>query len=72
MKTIYATVDHPQTVLNPDIYFKVVDWDVSGGKLIFRGENTCWFNVSMATFHNEKDALELIQELQARDTSTND
>ena len=49
-------VDHPQTVLNPDEYFRVeyMEYEPSLGKTRIRGENTCWFNVNMILDVKEK------------------
>jgi hypothetical protein len=40
---------HPQTCLNPDKYFEVVDVQFDHGKFFARGENTCLFNIDMLT-----------------------
>lgn len=40
-------VDHPQTCLNPEEYFKVVAVrQHPGSGYSFRGERTCWFGLS--------------------------
>jgi hypothetical protein len=40
---------HPQTCLNPEPTFEVVEVqaDTTGSGFAVRGENTCWFGVSM-------------------------
>lgn len=44
-----VTVDHPITCINPEKYFTVaeIQYDVIHRKTQIRGENTCWFGVSM-------------------------
>lgn len=36
--------NHPITVLNPEEWFKIIDVNVTDGKVWVIGENTCWFN----------------------------
>ena len=42
-----VTADHPQTCLNPDKVFEVVDVKYEHGGWCARGENTCWFGIGL-------------------------
>jgi hypothetical protein len=38
---------HPQTVLNPDKVFEVLEVKSDGDRFFVRGERTCWFGLGM-------------------------
>jgi len=44
-----VTADHPQTCLNPDKVFEVVETQYANGGWSARGEHTCWFGIGLLT-----------------------
>lgn len=46
----WAYAAHPQTSLNPDVYFQIAEMKVEGCRLMVRGEKTCWFSINMIDF----------------------
>jgi len=64
MDNIYCNSFHPITCLNPVRYFKVKEWKAEGGRLLVKGQDTCWFVAASCEFYPEETALELIKELE--------
>lgn len=59
---IYCSANHPITTLNPDRYFRIAEMKADNGKLLIRGERTCWFNAKGCSFYDQQTALDLIRE----------
>ncbi|KAA0117920.1 hypothetical protein CIW48_27355 [Methylobacterium sp. P1-11] len=63
---------HPQTVLNPDKEFAVLEVKFEDGRFYVRGEKTCWFGLGMVTPVLTEDGRLAIKEAALSDPSPPD